>query len=166
MNNKLLLVFMMLFLVPSAHATKFWAVMPDVWITPFTATVGTTTYMPVYIKTLGLLTDNYTITVTPLPIDVSQVAIGSYGQIIELKSGEVSDIPVPITPLFSDSNEITLTVVANSTIGSENMCNPPPCSVVKEITIKTGMASLKEFETFGLLLILVGAAVIVSKKKF
>lgn len=166
MDKRSLILIIALFIsVPAAQATEFWAVKFDVWTSPFTYTVGQTSNAPLYIKGQGILTDNYTLSIVPIVADEQQVAIGEYGQIVELKSGETQRIFIPITPLFSDENGITLNIIVNSTIGSQKGCTPSPCSTVRDITIATGLASLPEFGLFGLLQMMLIAVVVLALSK-
>lgn len=160
------LLLVTLLLIPSVQAVEFWTVKFYVWTSPLTYTVGKTANVPLYIKGLGILTDNYTLAVLPLSIDESQVAIDKYGQIVELRSGETQRIFIPITPLFSDDNGITLNIVVNSTVGLQKGCVPSPCSMEKTITISTGLASLPEFGLLGLLqMMLIAVVVLIVSKK-
>ncbi len=159
------LLITLLLLTPQAQAVKFWAVNFAMWTNPFTASVGKIVSMPVYIQNLGVLTDSYTVNVTPLPVDTSQVGIGQYGNIVEVGPNEVQNIFIPITPLFSDSNGITLNLIVNSSIAVSGGCIPPPCSMMSSITIKTGLASLSEFGSFGFIVIVVAATILLLSRK-
>ena len=153
---KRFLVLISLVLFASANAAEFWSIKFDAWVgEPSTATVGKTVNLPVYVKNNGLLEDSYSVNITS---DSANVFIENPSFTIgPVKYGEVKSLYSKMTFLVAADSSITITV--SSTIS-------PSTSWSKTLKIKSGIASLPEFDFFGVvqIMIMVFVLLLISKK--
>lgn len=153
---KRFLVLISLILFASVNAADFWSVKFDAWVgEPSAATVGKTINLPVYVKNNGLLEDNYSVSITS---DSANVFIENPSFTIgPVKYGEVKNLFSKVTFLVAADSSMTITV--SSTIS-------PSVSWSKMLKIKSGIASLPDFDFFGVvqIMIMVFVLLIISKK--
>lgn len=167
-------------------AKQFYPVKYKFWVSGVSATVGQPIDMPVYMQNLGLLQDSYTVNVTftgqglnpnviKIENDVSHVE-----QLPLLQTGKTS---AKLTLLSATIRSVTLKIFVTSdsyaNYNKNNPCSSPSdcsdpndlgrdvyeclsgkCVKSTEVIIKTGMASLPEFNWFGLLQIILLASIL------
>ena len=145
-NIKKLILMALLLVLPSVQAADFYSLKFDFWTGELsTATVGETIKLPIYVKNLGVLEDNYTISVTStspsIYIQDQSLLISS------LKTNEIKSV-------FS---RMTLTVGGSDTnvVVTATSATKPSYSQTKTLTIKSGLANLPDFDYLGIVQIMI-----------
>lgn len=153
---KVFLMLIGLIFFTSVSAANFWSIRFDVWIGETSAaTVGKTISLPVYVKNNGLIEDSYSVTITSnstsVYIENPSFTIGP------VKYGEVKSLPSKITFIAAADSSINVTVTS---------ALYPPNTWSKILKIKSGIASLPEYDFFGIIQImaLVFILLLISKK--
>ena len=167
---------------------NFWPINFDVYAVDLSVPLGEA-FNPVRIKNLGLLTSNYIINITTAPYDyadnvyiensVSSTDSTPYGHIAEPNTSQTITIRVTgsyhFKILVKSNIEPTNPMFDISCSGSKPCpsffgdveCIPDRCWKKMDITISSGLASLPEFGWFGLVqIILLAAVVLFIKFKF
>jgi hypothetical protein len=182
------LLFSILFFT-GVRAKEFYPVKYNFWSSSISATVGKSVDMPIYVQNLGLLPDSYTVNVTlsqsinpnviKIENDVSHteqlppLQIGKTSATLKLQSATAGSITLKIF-VTSDSYA---TYNKNNPCSSPSDCSDPndpgrdiyeclsgKCVRSTEIIVKTGMASLPEFDWLGLLQIILLASILAFVK--
>ncbi|MEM5790816.1 MAG: hypothetical protein QXP77_02105, partial [Candidatus Aenigmatarchaeota archaeon] len=137
------------------------------------ATVGDRILISINVKNLGLLTDNYTVNVTPLN-NQNLVSIDkNLIDIKEVKTNETKAINVKIVPLFSTDFNLGIWVYSQSPEWFD--CNNCPngficeessnkCAKYFEIEIKSGYSSLGEIGLKEIIFLILIVLVLIYRK--
>jgi len=153
---KRLMILIGLIFFASVNAAEFYSLKFTTWVgEPSAATVGKTINLPVYVKNEGLLNDSYSVSITT----------GSPNVLIETPSFTIG--PVKYGEVKSLSSKITFVVAADSNINIVvTSVVYPSASWSKTLTIKSGLASMPEYDFFGMvqIMILVFILLCMSKK--
>jgi hypothetical protein len=187
MKAKILILSILLSILffSTAKALPFYPVKYMLWSSPSSLSVGTPIDLPIFVENIGLLADTYNITVaySPNQINPSQIdIINSLSQIGRLSTNQIGKSAATLRLISSTSSSVTLRICAMSlndaNYNPTNTCPPSDCSYLvtdyyclsgkcvkcSEIIVKTGMASLPEFDWFGLLQIILIASFLVLLK--
>jgi len=171
----------------TAQALFFYPVNYKFWTNPISISVGNPIDLPIYVQNLGLLSDTYNVTVAYSGQDAnpSRIIIGnSASQIEQLYTYQIGRTTARLQLISATSGSITLgiyvmsnndaiynpssTCTGDSTcksyLGTDATCFSGKCVKYTEIIVKTGMASLPEFDWLGLLQILLIASFLVLLK--
>jgi hypothetical protein len=141
-----------------ANASEFWSLKFDAWVgEPAIVTVGKTINLPVYVKNNGLLEDTYDVNVTVVGSSQNVIIENPSFVIGPVKYGEVKSLSSKITLLVAEDAGIDIKV--KSTAYSSAVWS-------KTTTIKSGLASLPDFDFLGIvqMMILVSILFLISKK--
>jgi len=143
---KIFLILIGLIFFVGANAAEFWSIEFDAWVgETTTATVGKTVSLPVYVKNNGVLEDSYTVSTTSDPANNVFIENPSF-TIGPVKYGEVKSLSLKITFLVAADSNMTITV---------NSTTSPSVNWSKTLQIKGGLASMPEFDFFGVIQIMV-----------
>lgn len=145
-NMKKWILLALLLILPSVQAAEFYSLKFDFWVGEIsTATVGETIRLPIYVKNLGALEDNYTISVTStspsIYIQDQSLLISS------LKNNEIRSTFSRMTLTVGGSDANVVVTVSSAT--------RPTYSQTKTLTIKGGLANLPDFDYLGIVQIMI-----------
>jgi hypothetical protein len=112
-------------------------------VTPLTVTLGKSFNLPIYVQNLGLLSDNYTVQIKSYQSGAVSIEFAG-GTLGPLKTNETSKTTARLKVLSTSATTLNITVIS-STSG---------ISVSRDIPIRSGMASLSEFDWIGIIQIL------------
>lgn len=148
---KKLILLIILFILPSVQAFEFYSIKFDAWVGEIsTSTVGETIELPIYVKNLGALQDSYAVSVksssSSIYIQDQSVSINS------VKTNEIKNVFSRMTITVGGSN-VNIAVNVSST-------TRPNYSWTKTITIKSGLASLPDFDYLGIVQIMIISTVL------
>lgn len=120
------------------------------FVTPVAITIGEPFSLPIQVKNLGLLTDNYTVEVTPLLPNVGVEQ--KYTYLKDVERGETVETRVRLAVLSLQPTPRIKVNVTSSISGFH---------ISKIIEFEGGVASLPEFGLIGILQIMIIAALVV-----
>lgn len=148
---KKLILLIILFILPAVKAFDFYSLKFDAWVGEIsTSTVGETIELPIYVKNLGALQDSYAVSVksssSSIYIQDQSVSINS------VKTNEIKNVFSRMTVTVGGSN-VNIAVNVSST-------TRPNYSWTKTITIKSGLASLPDFDYLGIVQIMIISTVL------
>ena len=129
----------------------------DAFVSPVATTIGKTFNLPVQVKNLGLLTDNYTVDVVPNRPDLVWVD-PSTNSITKVETNQTGVTYFRLI-ILTTSVPLQLSVTVTSDISGISYTLPP-------ILIKTGMSSLPDFGLLGIIQIIVISSIVFAIVKF
>jgi len=188
MKTKILILFIFLsiLLFAGVQALVFYPVKYKFWTTGISTTVGKSIDLPIYVQNLGLLPDTYNVTVAYPGEDVNPNIIkieNAKSQTEQLSTYEIGKTSARLTLLSATAGSITLRVYVMSSsdatynpsstcisssecsyLGENYYCLSGKCARYTEVIVRTGMASLPEFNWLGLLQIILLASILAFVK--
>ena len=187
MKTKILILFIFsVLLFAETQALVFYPVKYKFWTNKVSATVGTPVDMPIYVQNLGLLADNYTVSVVYPGEDLNPGTIKIENPVSQTEEATIyqtvkTTAKLTLSSATTDSITIRIYVMSNtdaaynpastcvsssecSYLGDNYYCLSGKCAKYIETIVRAGMASLPDFTWLGLLQIILLASILVFLK--
>ena len=162
--KKIIFVLTILLFFTAASAVDFQSILFTFWAEDISGQRGETVELPVNVKNLGILTDKYIVTIIVPPQYSSLVSVLDK-QITtgEIKFNELQKVPTRII-FLSSTHQAQLNVTVQSSNCQTQECSPAIASQSMLVYVRSGVASLPDFNPLGILLILLASSAILYKK--